>query len=194
MTIKGLLAGIALMLLVSCSASAQDKLFRQKVYDASVQLYILEDDQQHPGKKYDNPACTATAFEKTPKGYHLLTAAHCVLNPHEGLFPYDEPAPDGTLSVGYGDPGDPRALIPAKLLMVGNPHEGWDCAVLNIETTASIPVIPLGDETKMFMGDKVVSVSAPVGGQVKYWYEGYITATHQMIDPEIVHESRDWKF
>jgi len=193
MTIKGLIAGLALMLLaVGAPANAQDRAFRHKVYDSSVQLYILEPDQNDSSKLFDNPACTATAFEKTPKGYHLLTAAHCVVNEHKGLFTWDEVAPDGTLSITTGDPGNVDHT-PATVLMVGNWHDGWDVAVLNVETTTVIPVIPLGDDTKLEMGDKIVSVSAPNGGEIKYWFEGYVSAAHHQIDELLGHQVRSWQ-
>jgi hypothetical protein len=197
MTIKGLLAGIALMLLaMAAPASAQTNAFRHKVYDSSIQLYILEADLSDggTGKEAPFPDCTAHAFQKTDNGYLLLTAAHCVITEHKGLFAYDEPAADGMLSVAYGNPGDNRPLIPVTIKMIGNWREGWDIAVLNMDTKIVLPVIPLGDDTKLEMGDRLVSVSAPMGGQVKYWYEGYMSANRNQIDPSLGRTIRSWRY
>lgn len=196
MRFKAAIVGVVLALLtLAAPVFPQSKAFRQKVYNASLQLYVVEHEVQKDGtvKAYNNPECTTDNFEKTPTGYHLLTAAHCVVTEHESILSYDMVAPDGTLFVSYGDPGTKRALIPATVLMVGNYHDGWDIAILDIETSADIPVVPLGDDTKLDMGDKLVSVSAPVGGEIKYWFEGYVSATRHQVNPSIGAEIRDWQ-
>ena len=196
MTIKGVAGLVLLLALIASPLRAQDKALRHKVYDASLQLYMLEEDTQDggTGKQVTVPGCTATAFLKTAKGYSLVTAAHCVVNEHKGLFPYDEPAPDGTLSIGYGDPGNDRLPIPVTISAVGNWHDGWDVAILTVETKEVLTVIPLGDETKLDMGDRLLTVSAPLGGEIKYYWEGYISATRHQVDPGLSHRVRDWKF
>jgi hypothetical protein len=185
---------ILLLILNTRSSFAQDKVFRQKVYDSSIQLFILEDDSEtgHSGKMSAAPQCTAQAFRKTEKGYLLLTAAHCVVNEHEGLLPYDEPAEDGTLFADYGDPGSDHTLMPVTIQIVGDHRRGWDIAVLNLETTVVIPVIPLGDDTLLNMGDRLVSVSAPLGGDIKYWFEGYVSAFKKQVDPESTSNCRNF--
>jgi Trypsin-like peptidase domain len=193
MTIKGLVAGLVLFLaLVAPPSLAQDKALRHKVYDASLQLYLKADDPNHKGQTFADPGCTATAFQKTPTGFLIVTAGHCAVFHHEGPFSYDEPYADGMLSIGYGDPGNDNELIPVTIKVVGNWQQGWDCAILEAVTKVNLTVIPLGDDTKLDMGDKVMSVSAPLGGGIKEYYEGFVSATVKQIDPDIYRQIRSW--
>ena len=194
MTIKGLVAGVVLLLALCSPVSAQDKAFKQKIYNASVQLYYVESTQEGDAQDGAVPVCTATVFQKTEKGYLLLTAAHCVTDEHPaGPFPYSTQIEDGLLWVAYGNPGDTRDLTAVSIKAMGDWREGWDMAVLSMDTTAVLPVIPLGDDAKLDDGDKLVSVSGPLGGMVKYWFEGYISAKPSQIDPQMLDRIHDWK-
>lgn len=200
---KGLLVA-AMVVLSALPAFAQDKEFRKQVYNSSVQIYILEplETRTEPSlSPLADAECTGIVFFKYEpregtKIYSILTAAHCVVNHEAGLPPlippYDSILPNSSLYVQIGDPSIVD-LLPARLQLLGNMHKGYDIAVLTIETNADIPVIPLGDESQMEIGNRVVSVSAPLGGEIKFWFEGYASAIHPaQIGEYITERVPDW--
>lgn len=185
------IAAFALALAMGIPLFAQTPAgFRHTVYNASLKLNHAE-----LGLEAPMSVCTATAFRKVEKGYLLVTAAHCVVKEGTagGAGPYYAPLPDGRLSVEYGNPGERHIQIPVLIQSVGNWHEGWDVAILSAETNLPLTVIPLGDDTKMAMGDPVVSVSAPLDGSIKLWLEGYISAKMDQIEPDTPKNQPIWR-
>lgn len=98
----------------------------------------------------DRAICTLTAFEKVKGGYDLLSAGHCTsLNTADGL-----PA-DLTYSVAedIGKPLMPVTLVAARL------QGSVDYSIFYLPTSNDYPVIPLGDESTMKVGDETISVN-----------------------------------
>lgn len=156
--------------------------FRDRVYDASLQLYFTPEKTKLVPLPEPIASCTATAFEKIEKGYRLVTAGHCVLDDVTFGSNHDYIPVEKGLSVGYGVPGK-QVFIPVKLHSVGNVRKGWDVAILIAETTVKLPVIPLGDSTAVDIGDRIVTVSAPLGGELKQYFEGYVSAAAAQLGP-----------
>jgi hypothetical protein len=103
--------------------------------------------------------CTATAFEKTAKGYLFVSAAHCVDDDSDGK------AADPTDTNFYITLDDPKnktfyAAVPKG---VGYQHRGDDFAYFDVETKDELSVIPLGDEAQETVGGDVTNVSSPFG-------------------------------
>src|SRR5208282_1677756 len=116
----------------------------------------------------------------------LVTAAHCVVD--ETVYAFfghrSSLLPDGSLAVSCGNPGERRTLVPVNVVSAGDWHKGWDVAVLSAETGLHLTVIPLGDDTKLAPGDRVVSVSSPLAGDIKFWFEGYVSAMPSQVEPK----------
>jgi hypothetical protein len=114
--------------------------FAGKVYDATFALY-------HRNPKGDDTfICTATAFEKIPGGYNLLSAGHCVDGtPAEDIF---------TVSDDLGHPA-----VPVRVVKARREANGEDFAVFELKTAGKYSVIPLGDERDTRVGDETLNVN-----------------------------------
>ncbi len=135
------LAAILLSLPVS-SNIGEPKGFLGKAYSNTLALYGSLYGKNH----FD---CTAEIYEKIPTGYHLITAGHCV---------QDIPAAV-TFSVADEINGP---LTPVKLIKAR--EEGnMDFAEFELDTNKVYPVIPLGDESTLRVGDEVINPSFAAG-------------------------------
>ncbi len=185
---------LALVLVVPVLAQSNDPAFRRMVYNASLKLERLDAATESRLGVKPEPVCTATAFQKTEKGYLLVSAGHCVVN--EGTDdvwgPYYMPLADGKLSLEYGNPGEKHVLIPVRIESVGNWHKGWDVSILSVETDLKLTIIPLGNDLVLAMGDPVVSVSSPLDGDIKFWFQGYVSAKESQFEPETVKHDAAW--
>jgi hypothetical protein len=188
-----LLLGVVLLAIFPSSLPAQTRSFKHKVYDSSLELFVMEKNPED-NTVMPEPECAAQSFQKIPRGYLLLTAAHCVVEERSaGFIKFDEIVVDNRLFVDYGNPDASRKFIPVTIKLVGDLRNGYDIAILEMDTTAVLPVIPLGDESTLDMGDKLVSVSGPEGAYVKFWFEGYLSAKKSQIDPALVRDRLGWK-
>lgn len=118
--------------------------YHKTVYNSTFALYGQLGDITHF-------LCTATAFEKTSDGYHLLTASHCVKGadlPEDLQFFVEEQI--GGLQL-------PVTVIKAMR------KEPVDIAVLELKTGKEYKIIPLGTEEGVQIGDKVFSVNFSEG-------------------------------
>lgn len=153
-----------------------------KAQAAAVLLYSQTDDgslRMH---------CTATAFEKTAKGYLFVTAAHCVGEDRQSK----ERSADPTKAEYYVtfDPKGTKAFYPAHPVFVGYQSNGDDFAVFEVETTEHWQTIPLGDEKKEKDGSAIINVASPLG-LGKQVFHGYISKLE--IDRPLVEGSINWK-
>jgi hypothetical protein len=89
--------------------------------------------------------CTAEAYAKIPGGYRLLSAGHCVQT---------EPA-DLVFSVAeqIGGTRQPVVMVKASL------EDKFDFAIFDLKTDKVYPVIPLGDDLNLQVGDKVFNTN-----------------------------------
>lgn len=150
--------GIAVALLASAAfADIQParSAFDRKVATAT---FLLYGNGQLDDTKY--PLCTATAFEQTKGGYHLLTASHCVMPPD---------VPNGTMFAVTEDITDSPVFQSVTVLQKGSP-DGYDFAILDLKTDKKYPVVPLGDESTAHIGEPIVVVgfSGIVAKQTTY--------------------------
>jgi hypothetical protein len=111
--------------------------------------------------------CTATAYKKTDKGYRFVTASHCV--PGE--------TPEEQQDIKYfvtSDTEGEKTYIKAALVAASDKTSGEDFAIFDVETKAAFTVIPLGDNSKLSLGSKVIDVAGPLG-LGKQYFEGYVS-------------------
>jgi S1-C subfamily serine protease len=130
--------------------------------------------------------CTATAFEKTAKGYLVVSASHCVGDDDDGK------AADPTDTNFYITLDDPKnktfyAAIPKG---VGYQHRGDDFAYFEVETKDELSIIPLGDESEETVGGDVTNVSSPFG-LGKQLFHGSISSLK--LERPVIVDSINWR-
>jgi hypothetical protein len=159
------LAAIALALVMFViPASAQDKPkdLKTKVNDSVGLLYTQD---VEGGMHF---TCTATAYKQIDGGYRFVSASHCV----EGE------ANDEQQQIKFfitADKSTEKKFIAANLVLAGNKTDGDDFSIFEVKTTDKFEVTPLGDETKLQPGDRVIDISSPLG-LGKQYFEGYVSA------------------
>lgn len=133
--------------------------------------------------------CAGTAFEKTPTGYLIVSAAHCIGN--------DDTAKEHTATgvnipffVTFDETAAVKRFHPAKVKWVGYQHRGEDFAVLAVTTSEVWETIPLGDEKSLKDGAKIITIASPLG-LGKQVFEGSITSLY--IDRPIVQGDINWR-
>lgn len=187
---KSAFFGLLLAALVALPLYAQDEAaVIAKDYSATAMLYSQgrEGDMQFH--------CTATAFERfeaatngqAVRGYHFLTASHCVSNDdvaHERV----EINPE-TFFLTF-DERDNKQFLRVKVILAGYQHRGDDFAVLEVETDAKIPIVPLGDERRDYSGAQVFNIAAPMG-LGKQIFHGWITMLK--LDRPFVVDDINWR-
>ena len=127
------------------SSIAKPKGFDGKVYDGALALYASSESLNVK----DRFICSAQVIAKVKGGYELLSAGHCT------PANTDELPSDMTFSVAT-DLG--ATLMPVKLV-ASKMEEPLDYAIYYLPTKMNLPVIPLGDEHEMRIGDKTVDVN-----------------------------------
>ena len=111
--------------------------------------------------------CTATAYEKTAKGYRFVSASHCV----SGATDAEQKQEKFFLT---SDGINEKNFIPAKLIQAGDKNIGDDFSIYEVETDQKFNVIPLGDSSKLEAGDAMIDVAAPMG-LGKQLFVGYVS-------------------
>lgn len=172
---------------VSTLAQPKEKLV-DKAFSATGELFITNMADVYIAAGYVPPAnvqpadiCTVWNVEKTADGYNLLTAAHCVQL--EGIADAVKATTghDIQFAISYDNPTRPvpdMVLLPAEVVKVGSEDDfESDVAEFHVKTNVRHDVFEIGDETKLKIGDKVIDVSAPLGGEVKFMSEGYVGQT-----------------
>src|SRR5208282_2957717 len=127
------------------SGIAKPKGFDGKVYDGALALYASS---ASLGIQ-ERFICTVQVIDKVKGGYELLGAGHCT------PANTDELPSDMTFSVATDLGG---TLMPVKLV-ASKMEEPLDYAIYYLPTKMNLPVIPLGDEHEMRIGDKTVDVN-----------------------------------
>lgn len=131
--------------------------------------------------------CTATVFNKVNNKYSLLTAAHCVIDKDDIGFSYITKVP---LFVTL-DESDEKAFIRAEIEKVGNARNGYDLAILSIETNKLFPVLKIGNETLENEGTPIINVAVPFGIG-KTCFRGFIAKTRVNRPLANTEEKLDW--
>ena len=121
--------------LPAISNPGEPKGFLGKVYNNSLALYAT-----YNKKNYFD--CSAAVYEKIKGGYYLITAGHCVQGVPE----------NATFSVADQIGG---SLTPVKLLKAR--EDDIDFAQFELRTDKSYPVIEIGDEDTLRVGDEVIN-------------------------------------
>lgn len=148
---KKLLLAAALLLALFVAPSAQaikiPSGFHKKVYNATMALSATSKEGGVTKPKF---LCTVTAFEKVKGGYLLVGAGHCTsIN---GELPSD--------LVYYVSDDLDKPTHPVYLLRsVLDDTQAEDLAIYYYPTRAKYPVIALGNEGDLHVGDKTVDVN-----------------------------------
>jgi S1-C subfamily serine protease len=121
-------------------------------YPATALLYSQSD-----GGDY-RMLCTATAIEKTDKGYVFVTAAHCACDDDTEAKTV---SPSETFFYLTADESNHKDFMKADLTGCGYRHAGDDFAIFDVETKQTFPVVPLGEDPKTL--DPIVNVASPLG-------------------------------
>lgn len=143
---KRLLILVLLFLLTGVSINADPirapKGFAGKMYSGALALYgQLGEDL--------NFLCTTEPYQKTPDGYNLVTAGHCIqTNPIAVKY---------FVSEYIGGPRVPVTIEKAYL------DQGTDFAILRLQTKKVYPIFNLGDENELRVGDKVLDLNFTEG-------------------------------
>jgi S1-C subfamily serine protease len=133
--------------------------------------------------------CTATAFEKSAKGYLFVSAAHCIGN-DDTLKEKAATGKNIPFFITFDETAQVKKFHPAKVKWVGYQHRGEDLAVFEVETKEKWHTIPLGDEKKLKDGASIINIASPLG-LGKQVFAGYITSL--FIDRPIVQGNINWR-
>lgn len=152
----------------------------QVLYPATGILYDQSDDGRMKMR------CTVTAIEKTEKGYRFVTAAHCVASDDED---HKRVVVDKTFFFITLDAPGSKEFIRAEVVVAGYQHRGDDFSLLDIETTAKIPVVRLGDDVVLHDSHPVINVAAPQG-LGKQVFKGAVSSPK--VDRPVVANDINW--
>ena len=133
--------------------------------------------------------CTATAFEKTAKGYHFVSAAHCIGDDSDKQNGSAADPSDKNFFITLDDPTNKTfyAAIPKG---VGYQHRGDDFSYFEVETKDEIAFVPLGDEAQEAVGGDITNVSSPYG-LGKQLFHGSISSLK--LERPVVLDSINWR-
>ena len=174
---------IAILLLLAAASFAQQKareldlvpraqqptdeqFIAQTLYPATALLYS----QDESGSM--KMTCTATAIEKTPKGYVFVTASHCACKDLEDKE-YAKPE-KAFFYITPDEPGE-KQFLKASLVACGYQHKGDDFALFDVNTEKAFPVVAIGDDVTDHAGQPVVNIASP-GGLGRQTFRGAVSA------------------
>lgn len=158
------LFAILSFIILTISASAQNT--TKHLNDAVVLLYS----QTNSGDQ--KMVCTATAYRKTADIYRFASAAHCVSGDK------DVQQKQQKFFVTLDNAGA-KVFFPAKLIQAGDKNVGDDFSIFEVSTKEHFETVPLGDDTKLEIGEPVQNIAAPFG-MGKQYFQGYVSTG--MID------------
>lgn len=133
--------------------------------------------------------CTATAFDKTRKGYKLISAAHCIgsddTNKERSAKSKNIP-----FFVTFDETQAVKKFHPARVEWVGYQHHGHDFAVFFVETEETWEIIPLGDEKKLKADAAILNVASPLGLGIQV-IRGTISSVY--LDRPVIQGDINWR-
>lgn len=167
---------LAIFLLFPTAISAENPALVQSVRKAVGLLYSQDESGSLKMR------CTATAFEKTGKGYKFVSAAHCIgdddTNKERSASGIDIP-----FYITFDETDGAKRYHQAKVIWVGYQHRGEDFAVFEVATKETWATVPLGDEKEETEGAQILNVASPLGLGKQVFY-GTITSLN--LDRPIV--------
>jgi Trypsin-like peptidase domain len=96
--------------------------------------------------------CTATPYEATPTGYHLITAGHCVKG---GLPP--------NLKFYVAEDINANLALQTVTVLKAENNDKYDFAILNLNTPRDYAIVPINDGKFPEVGSEVVNVNFALG-------------------------------
>ena len=175
-------------LLVSSVASSQSAIsttetaFLHKIQNAVALLYSQEENGNMRMR------CTATIYERTPKGYRFVSASHCI-GPDRRDKEWSADADEVPFFITF-DESTTKRFWPAEAVFVGYQSRGEDFAVFEVVTTETWPIIPLGDEQKEVVPAPYWNVASPLG-LGKQVFSGSITSLD--LDRPVKQNDINWQ-
>lgn len=136
-----------------------------------------------------NMRCTATAYEKTTTGYRFVTAAHCIgedkKNPDRSATGEQVP-----FFVTFDETQATKKFHPATVVFVGYQSHGEDFAVVEVQTTDTWTIVPMGDEKLEKADAKILNIASPLGLGIQV-IRGTISSVY--LDRPVIQGDINWK-
>ena len=179
LTLSVLLATVWLSSSCLAQLSTADRDYVEKVYyPATALLYS----QTETGEM--KMRCTATAIEKTVKGYTFVSASHCGCKESTES---ETSRAEKTFFFLTLDDSASKDFMSAKPEGCGYRHEGDDFMLFSVETTKEIPVVSLGEDPKMMA--PIVNVASPLGLGKQTFFG---TVSSRVLDRPVVVGDINW--
>jgi hypothetical protein len=138
----------------------EPKGFDNKVFHASMAMYASS---EMAGIVLPKFICTVTAYKKVDGGYLVIGAGHCT-SANPGLPPdMKYYAAEDVLPVNMPIGGDATSLTMPMQLIKAELSDRIDYAIYFMPTKKKLPIIPLGDERDLRIGDKTIDVNFSLG-------------------------------
>lgn len=134
--------------------TSDQKFIDDVFYPATVLLFSQNEDG---GMKM---LCTATAIEKTEKGYVFVTAAHCASKDNDET---EKAYAEKTSFFISADEHHTKTFIQANVLSCGYQSRGDDFCLFSVESSEKFPVVRLGEDSTSRSGDQIVNIASPMG-------------------------------
>lgn len=128
---------LATCVLLSCLLGCRSQQrIHNRAFDATFAVFVETQDEE-------GFICTATAYERTPNGYHLITAGHCVTGYKDAV----------TFSVAkqVNAPRRTVRVVKAQRTRI------MDFAILELDTRETYATIPLAPSYTEQIGDRIFS-------------------------------------
>jgi hypothetical protein len=151
---------LAFLLFFTTSLSGKNigepKGFDNKVFHASMAMYASSELAGITSPRF---ICTVTAYKKVDKGYLIIGAGHCTSAndqlPPDMKYYASENLVSPVTSMG----GMAVQQVVSMQLIKAELTDNYDYAIYFLPTDKKLPVIPLGDERDLKVGDKTVNVN-----------------------------------
>ena len=174
---------LSAVLAFPASLRADDRAFVEKAKKA-VGLLYSQDAQGGMQMR-----CTATAFEKVPKGYLFATAAHCIgsddVQKEKSASPFKT-----SFFITFDERLMAKKFFHANPVFVGYQSRGEDFAVFEVDTTEDWETVTIGDEKDIKDGAPYWNIASPLGLGVQT-FEGIISS--MFLDRPLVEGDINWQ-
>lgn len=161
---------------------ASETAFIQKIQSAVALLYSQDENGNMRMR------CTATIYERIPKGYRFVSAAHCVGSDRREKE-WSADADEVPFFITFDESATKR-FWPAEAVFVGYQSRGEDFAVFEVATTETWPIIPLGNEQQEVVPAPYWNVASPLG-LGKQVFSGSITSLD--LDRPVKQNDINWQ-
>ena len=185
------------MLVIPAVANEHSKDLVEKAKNAVALLYSQDESggmQMH---------CTATNYESfsrdvkdekgkvtTVKGYHFVSAAHCVGSDNVDKEKSASPINTSFYLTFDEAKKETKKFYPTTVSFVGYQHRGEDFASFEVITDEKWVTVPIGDEKKEHEGSSFINVASPLGLGKQVFYG---TISNLYLDRPIIEGDINWK-